>query len=189
MKKATSVLVIMVFTLLLSACTNRSKNQAQEENQQQIQEKDEESAQNQEQKYLKEEPQEFQEQEQGQLQKQDSQKEGKIYRNGQYSFTLDFPAGWEQLQTKNRQVNWGDPGTSDSIDFGLPDQDSLFNIIILSKEQWRNFENYNFPKPTYLGENEQYVFGYGLAHDAANQEIVERMKEVKEIVETFQFDQ
>ncbi|MFA4942046.1 MAG: hypothetical protein WC564_00180 [Patescibacteria group bacterium] len=107
------------------------------------------------------------------------------YTNSSYNFSLKFPQTWKGYTVKNRILSWGSLGTSDSIDFGFPSQDSLFNISVHAKNQWQNIQGIEGPKPTYLGENKLYVFGYDSAQDAKNSEIIERMKEIKSIVQTF----
>jgi len=114
-----------------------------------------------------------------------SQSKEITYTNSIYNFSLKFPQTWKGYVVKNRTLNWGSLGTSDSIDFGFPSQDSLFNISVHTKNQWQKIQGMEGPKPTYLGENKLYVFGYGSAQDAKNSEIIERMKEIKSIIQTF----
>lgn len=110
-----------------------------------------------------------------------------IYTSSTYGFSLNFPQTWAGYIAKNRMLSWGNFGNSDSVDFGFTAQDSLFNISIFGKEQWAKIQLVEGPKPTYLGENGQYVFGYETAQDAVNDTIVARMKDVKDIVKTFEF--
>ncbi len=111
----------------------------------------------------------------------------KTYKNEEYKFSLKFPPSWEGYKTKKRILKWGGFGTSDSIDFGFPVQESLFNISIHAKTQWNNIISGEGPHPTHIAENEKFVFAYATAQDAANDEIVERMKEIKDIISTFRF--
>ncbi|MFH1712282.1 MAG: hypothetical protein ABH846_03550 [Patescibacteria group bacterium] len=108
-----------------------------------------------------------------------------VYSNSQYGFSLTFPQTWKGYTAKNRTLNWGLFGTSDSVDFGFSVQDSLFNVSIHTKSQWQQIKSEEGPTPTYLGENSQYVFGYATAQDAANDTIVARMREIQDIVKTF----
>ena len=112
-----------------------------------------------------------------------------VYHNSEYKFSLDFPYAWETAGfiTSNRSIDWGDIGTNDSIDFGLTDQYSLFNISIVTHSQWQQMQSIEGPKPEYLAENDEYVFCLSHAQDAANNSIVERMEEIPEIIETFEF--
>lgn len=107
------------------------------------------------------------------------------YTNEQYGFTLDLPQTWKGYTTENRILNWGKFGTSNSVDFGFSTQDSLFNISIHPKDQWQRIKDDNGPTPIYLGENEKYIFGFGIAQDAKNDIIMERMREIKSIIKTF----
>ncbi|MDO8509605.1 MAG: hypothetical protein Q7S24_00500, partial [bacterium] len=108
-----------------------------------------------------------------------------IYSIEQYGFTLQLPNTWKDYTTKNRILDWGTFGTSASIDFGFAIQDSLFNISIHPKDQWQRIKDETGPTPTYLGENEKYIFGYATAQDAKNDTIVERMGETSSIIKTF----
>ncbi len=108
------------------------------------------------------------------------------YKNTEYGFSLEFPNTWKGYTTKNRILDWGTIGTSDSIDFGFSTQDSLFNIGMYSKSQWQKIKSEEGPTPTYLGENSQYIFGFAQANGAlVNDIIVARMAEVKDIIKTF----
>ena len=84
-------------------------------------------------------------------------------------------------------MNWGTFGNSASLDFGFSVQDSLFNISMHSKKQWQNINSEEGPKPTFINENSKYIFTYTIVQDAANNEMVARMKEIKDIISTFKF--
>ncbi|MEK7132102.1 MAG: hypothetical protein AAB833_01140 [Patescibacteria group bacterium] len=108
------------------------------------------------------------------------------FTNFTYGFTLTFPQTWESYITKNRSLDWGTLGASDSIDFGFLEQDSLFNISVFSKSQWQQIvATEEGPRPLYLGESDQYVFAYGTAQDAYNDVMRARMAEIEEIIKTF----
>lgn len=110
----------------------------------------------------------------------------KIYKNDKYGFELTFPDTWQGYNTANRKLDWGSFGTSDSIDFGLPTQkDGLFNISIHSKQQWKNIQSEDGPKPGFLGENVNYVFAWAQAQYAADSNIEKRMEEAQDIIKTF----
>jgi type II secretory pathway pseudopilin PulG len=109
-----------------------------------------------------------------------------VYSNSQYGFSLTFPQTWKGYTTKNRTLNWGSFGTSDSVDFGFSVQDSLFNVGIYTKSQWQQIKSGEGPTPSYLGENSQYIFGYATGQDAANSTIGARMREIQDIVKTFE---
>lgn len=110
-----------------------------------------------------------------------------IYENEEYGFSLKFPEAWKNYTTKKRILSWGDD-TSDSIDFGFLEQDSLFNISVHEKNQWQKIQSEEQPNPTYLGENDRYVFGYAQAQYVRNEIMAERMKEVILIVNTFELN-
>lgn len=114
------------------------------------------------------------------------QPEAIIYTNSKYGFSLNFPQTWASYTTKNRKLNWGTLGTSDSIDIGLSASDSLFNVSVHTKNQWKQIKSAGGPTPTYLGENNLFVFGYTTAQDASNNTIISRMKEIPAIVKTFE---
>ena len=119
--------------------------------------------------------------------KSDEMANWKTYRNNEYGFSLNFPLLWKEYKTSKRMLNWGAFGTSDSIDFGLPAQNSLFNISMHTKSQWKNIISEEGPRPTYIKENGKFVFAYAIAQDAVNNEMVERIKEIKSILSTFKF--
>lgn len=107
------------------------------------------------------------------------------YTNKTYGFSLEFPSTWKGYTAKNRILDWGVPGTSDSIDFGFLAQEGVFNVSMPTKSQWQKVRDEEGPMPTYLGENSQYVFGYALAQYAPNDAMLARMKEVSDIMKTF----
>lgn len=108
-----------------------------------------------------------------------------VYTNSTYGFTITLPQTWKGYVTKSRTLDWGTPGTSDSLDFGFAAQDSLFNISIHTKAQWQAIKAGEGPTPTYLGENAKYIFGYATAQFAANDAMIARMKETQGILKTF----
>ncbi|MFA4873199.1 MAG: hypothetical protein WC659_04660 [Patescibacteria group bacterium] len=108
-----------------------------------------------------------------------------VYDNAQYGFTLTLSNTWSGYATKNRTLDWGSFGISDSIDFGFPTQDSLFNISMHTKSQWQQIKSEEDPAPTYLGESGEYVFGYSSSQGAINETMVARMREIEDIVKTF----
>jgi len=108
------------------------------------------------------------------------------YKDATYGFSLEFPQSWERYVTAKRELDWGDSGVSDSIDFGLPAQKEIFNISIHTKEQWEEITKTGGPHPIYLAENDQYVFGWASAQDVVNEEIGERFDEVPTIIDTFE---
>lgn len=108
--------------------------------------------------------------------------EGETYTNEKYGFTLQFPDTWEGYVTK--ETKWIDNKTV-SIEFGLPEQELIFDITIFTPEEWEKISSEEGPKPTKISENDEYVFAYGHAQDAVNDEIVQRMEEIDDIIATF----
>lgn len=108
------------------------------------------------------------------------------YNNSTYDFALTFPATWQGYSSTSRAISWGSPiGTTDSIDFGFPAQDSIFNISIFTPAQWTDLQSLGGPMPSYLGENSQYVFAYDMSQFAANDTMADRRDEVSNITRTF----
>lgn len=103
-----------------------------------------------------------------------------------HGYSLTFPESWAGYTTSPRDLDWGIYGTSDSMDFGFPIQDSLFNISVHTPDQWEGIHTEGGPAPIKLGENDKYVFGYAVAQFAEDDEVIARMAEVKYIVDSFE---
>ena len=95
----------------------------------------------------------------------------------EYGFSLEFPQAWNEYNVK---IN------DNHIYFGIPVQDSLFVISVFFKDDWQQIQSEEGPKPTYLNEDNQYVFGYSRAQDYVDTAIP-RSKEVPVILSTFKF--
>jgi hypothetical protein len=108
------------------------------------------------------------------------------YTNVEYNFSIQFPETWVGYQTALRTLNWGELGESQSIDFGFPEQDSLFNIGVFSKAQWETISDTEGPAPIFLGENETWIFAWDRAQYAANETMAARMDEIEAILKTFE---
>ncbi len=108
------------------------------------------------------------------------------YDNLEYGFTLTFPDKWEGYIASTREIDWGNFGKGNAIDFGFPVQDSIFNISMHLKDNWTALQAEEGPKPSYLGENDAYVFGYSLGHYVANDEMKNRRSEIDDIISTFE---
>lgn len=106
------------------------------------------------------------------------------YSNGAYGFSIYFPnKEWFAYTATNRQLDLGELGTAESVDFGLDKADSLFNVAFYTKEQWAAIQAEDGPKPTMLGETDQYVYGYTIAQDDFGMK--KRFAEVPAILKTF----
>lgn len=108
------------------------------------------------------------------------------YHHSTYGFSLTFPSTWTGFTATSRNIEWGAPiGSTDSIDFGFPAQESIFNISIFTPAQWTALQSLGGPMPSYLGENSQYVFAYDMSQFAANDSMADRRTEVSNITRTF----
>jgi hypothetical protein len=107
------------------------------------------------------------------------------YTSEDYGFTLQFPDTWKNYLTSKRVLELGETGTSNSIDFGLIEQESIFNISIYTNSQWAEIQKDEGPKPTLITSNDELTFSYSTAQDASNENILTRMQEVKGIIATF----
>ena len=108
-----------------------------------------------------------------------------LYHNSEYGFELKFPPAWSDFRPKLRVLDWGEGGSNNSIDFGFEGQDKIFNVSIHSYEQWDKIKTEEGPKPSYLGENKQYIFGFSYPQGIASTTIERRLKEVPDILKTF----
>lgn len=113
--------------------------------------------------------------------------QGVEYTDATYGFSLTLPNAWAQYSTKHRQLDWGAPiGKTDSIDFGLPGDESIFNITALSKGQWSKIQADNdiVEKGTLLFDDGTYVFIGGQAQSVSTKNTA-RLTEVNAILQTF----
>lgn len=108
-----------------------------------------------------------------------------VYTNTKYGFTLQFPETWKGYTVKSSIFESEYFGKYESTLFGFPVDDALFIISAFGKEQWAKMKAEEGPTPTYLGENNQYIFGYTSAQDAANDTMIARMQELGPIIKTF----
>lgn len=115
----------------------------------------------------------------------DKEEKWLLYSNTEYGFSLTFPQSWESYITQERMLDWGTFGTSNSIDFGFSAQDSLFNISFHPKEQWQKMAKDGELLPTYLWENQEYVFVYAFAQDTIDDTMTKRYEEMPDIIKTF----
>ncbi len=116
-------------------------------------------------------------------------KGGEVYTNQEYGFTLTFPDSWQGFTVEKRTLNWGEFGFGDSFDFGFGSnlsEKGLFNISIHTKEQWKQIQNEEGPKPTYVGESDKRIFASSNAQDVSSDFHHERFLEVSKILKTFQ---
>ncbi len=108
------------------------------------------------------------------------------YYNDKYAFEVTFPNTWKSLVITPRTIDWGTIGNSDSLDFGLPAQSSLFNIVFIKKDVWnKNLIPEQEPIPLYLGERDDIVFAFSQAQSTTNDEMSKRYAEITMIRKSF----
>ncbi len=108
------------------------------------------------------------------------------YINTKYGFTVSFPDTWKDYSVKERKLNWGTNGSSNSVDFILKNNVQMFNVTMLTKKQWTAISKLEGPKPTLLEENDTYVFAYTRAQDFGD--LISYAKDISEIVKTFKLN-
>ena len=95
----------------------------------------------------------------------------KTYRNEDLGFELIFPDRW-----KDYKINEGNTSVTFSLeikDSVISDDDfekhysTVFFIGTYAKEEWESIQSVIGPKPTYLNENNDYIFAYSMGHDDA----------------------
>lgn len=108
------------------------------------------------------------------------------YINTKYGFTISFPDTWKGYIVKERKLNWGTNGSSNSVDFILNNDIKMFNIAMLTKKQWTAISKLEGSKPTLLEENDAYVFAYTRAQDFGD--LISYAKDIEEIIKTFKLN-
>lgn len=112
------------------------------------------------------------------------------YKNEKYGFELKLPGEWSGFEVEERVLNWGDNVYGNSMDFGFRKDgvlESLFNINVHTKESWQNIQKQEGPKPTFLGENEDYILAWDLSQSASDELMIARRSQASEIVASFQW--
>lgn len=98
------------------------------------------------------------------------------YTNTKLGFSLTFPATWKGYITNE---------SNNGVSFGFAEQKNLFSVVMYSRSEWQKIKSQDGPTPNYLGENSQSVFGYSTAQDGGDGAMIERMREIPNIVKTF----
>lgn len=110
------------------------------------------------------------------------------YSNEEYGFSLMLTEDWEGFVVESRELDWNDFGLSPSLDFGFTLEDdtfySLFNIAMLELDQWTAIQFSNTVIPSYLGENEAFIFVGSGGHDNP-EELNDARFAVGQILESF----
>ncbi len=112
------------------------------------------------------------------------------YKNEKYGFTMKFPGEWQGFEVQERVLEWGDLGFGNSMDFGFTKEgqlESLFNISVHTKDAWKELAASEGPKPTFLGENDEYVLGWSLSQDASDEMMIARRGQASEIISSFEW--
>ena len=112
----------------------------------------------------------------------------KWYRNNHYGFELIFPESWKDFKAIGHLL-----ATSKSIYFGFAKPalgspvvffNGIFNVSVFDKQKWAEVKN-EAGTPTYLGENQKYVFAWAPIDFASDDVMSARSKEVSEIIKSF----
>lgn len=112
------------------------------------------------------------------------------YTNEKYDFELKFPGEWYGFVVKERVLSWGDSAFGNSMDFGFMKNneiESLFNINVHTKDAWVKLQASEGLKPTFLGENNEYVLGWDMSQDASDEIMMARRAQTAEIIASFQW--
>ncbi len=107
-----------------------------------------------------------------------------VYKDVQLGFTVTMPAEWKNYTTKYREINWGIFKTN-SVDIGLPGDDSLFNINVFTDAEWKQLQSEpNMAgEATLLAQKGGTVF-VGASAQSAQPQNMERFKEIGGILKT-----
>ena len=97
------------------------------------------------------------------------------FKNSIYWFKLEFPKIWEWYITK---IQWN------KVIFWFKEQQNLLTITALTHSEWGAMKQ-DLMWPTYLWENDKYIFVYSIAQDAINKKMINRMSEINGIISTF----
>ncbi len=106
-----------------------------------------------------------------------------VYKDPTYGFNITMPAAWAHYTVAYREIDWGASGKSDSLDVGLPGDDSLFNIAVLTKAQWDKIQDdKEVPsKGLFIGEKGGYIF-VGSSAQSVSEQNKARFEEITKIL-------
>ncbi|MDD5693074.1 MAG: SH3 domain-containing protein [Patescibacteria group bacterium] len=117
------------------------------------------------------------------------------YENTEYGFKLTFPSSWsgykfyKKVMDDGSIVLYAELPTSDAAfatsSTSDPGYASMFAISVLTQAQWDAVKNSEGPKPTYLGQNDKYIFAWSSAQANAT-DLATQFKEIKTIIDTFE---
>lgn len=114
------------------------------------------------------------------------------YRNTQYGFQLTIPSSWGQYKVEEKN----DVALSEvnHIYFKIPTTatNSYFDIIALSVypiSEWKKIEADEGPKPTQIGQSDQFVFAYDKGQDILPPDLANSDLQVDQTIKSFQLIQ
>jgi hypothetical protein len=112
------------------------------------------------------------------------------YQNDDYKFSLVFPSDWNGYKATNRTFDWGTIGKSDSLDFGFPKEEALFNIAFVDKKDFKQIQNSGEPFGTYLGQNSNtvFVFNQNSSSISGDDNSTKLISEIPAIIKTFKIE-
>lgn len=107
-----------------------------------------------------------------------------VYKDIKLKFSVTMPAEWKNYTTKYREINWGIFKTN-SVDIGLPGDDSLFNINVFTDAEWKQLQSEpNMAgEATLLAQKGGTVF-VGASAQSVQPENMDRFKEIGGILKT-----
>lgn len=108
------------------------------------------------------------------------------YVNSEYGFTFNFPSSWDDYEVQDRDLDWGDAGTSPSLDFGFTVNGefvSLMNVSFYSQEQWDTVSQ--GMSPEMLGKSGKWVIAADGSQDAP-EELSAQREDVNTILDSFE---
>lgn len=97
-----------------------------------------------------------------------------------YGFSMRFPEDWLGYVTTVQQES---ESNITYFKFGMEKQTDMFTIAIFTKEYWQNIVKETGPKPTFITQNDTYVFAYSGAQDYVD-EYRNLAKQVPDIINT-----
>lgn len=117
------------------------------------------------------------------------------YDNSEYGFSLTFPTSWtgykfyKKASDDGSVVLYAELPTKDTLyaegSSSDPGYASMFAISVLTQAQWDAVKNSEGIKPTYLGQNEKFIFASSSAQ-ANPTDLASQFKEIKSVLDTFQ---
>lgn len=99
-------------------------------------------------------------------------------------YSLVLPSNWKGYSVKNKIHSWQYSGSSKVVEFGF-EEDYLFGIFQINKEQWALVNKHEDIKPEFISENDQYVFAYLVYDNGISKQYSARIAEIPSIILTF----